>query len=254
MILGVTSVGGVIAGAAAWAWARYGHRGCGRHRGRDAPRGRRTRSRPAASETGALRTAASAVRTRSLLPSPAARTRTTARPAGSAGGAGVVRLELQRRPGAAGDAQELERVALVHLAEHRDRLDVRGPPGRGARFRPARPQAEREARPVGGRRALEVVDEAGRRPRPRDAPDRRTAASRTSSASARRIERNATRYHSPSPSWRAASVQSKAVRDRECRVGLGDRCEGGECVHWRAASAARWHDCQMTERTDAISR
>ena len=47
---------------------------------------------------------------------------------------GVVGLELEGRPGTAGHAQELQGVALVHLAEHRDRLDVRDPPGRRSRL------------------------------------------------------------------------------------------------------------------------
>jgi hypothetical protein len=75
----------------------------------------------------------------------------------------VVRLELQRRTRTTGDAQELERIALVHLAEHGDRLGVGGSPGRGACLGAARPEAERQARAIGGRWPLEVVDEPGGR-------------------------------------------------------------------------------------------
>ena len=77
-------------------------------------------------------------------------------------GWGVVGFEAERSVGLSTQAQELERVALVHLGDEPGGFGVERLAGRGAGIGPAGPDAERQARPVRAERALEVVDEPGR--------------------------------------------------------------------------------------------
>ena len=140
MILAVTSVGGVISAV---------RLGVGRST-RSSPGPDRRRSAPAARQAG-----------RALGVEP--RGRDAALGGGDdLGRRRVVRLEPQRFAGPTGHAQELEGVALVHLGDERDRLDVVRATRRGARLGPAGPQAERQAGAVGRCGTLEVVDEARR--------------------------------------------------------------------------------------------
>ena len=112
-------------------------------------------------------------------------------------------------PRGAAHAVELEGVVGVGLVGEGSGLRMRRATGRRTGLRPAIPQAERQAPAVHGRRSLEVVDEARRRPSPRHGPSRRRPSGGPRSAPGRRVERKATMYHSPGST---SSVQASQVK------------------------------------------